>query len=122
MRWLLYGGLTAAVADALRRHGHQAQTSEQLGLVPGAEPADVFAVASKRQLDIITADSLLATAPYEHDLKFGRTIVFLQLSGADIEQDDAVDRLFARYKRLAAGRLYTITESRVKIRQLPGNL
>jgi hypothetical protein len=31
-----------------------------------------------------------------------------------------VDRLFDRYKRLSPGRLYTVTGSRVKVRQLPG--
>ena len=51
---------------------------------------------------------------------FGRSIVYLQLEGGDVEQDDAVDRLFERYKRLTPGRLYTVTGSRVKIRQLPG--
>jgi hypothetical protein len=45
--------------------------------------------------------------------------VFLQLPGADVEQDDAIDRLFTRYKRLTPGRLYTVTETRVKVRQLP---
>ena len=33
---------------------------------------------------------------------------------------DAIDRLFARYKRLSPRRLYTVTATRVKIRQLPG--
>jgi hypothetical protein len=47
--------------------------------------------------------------------------VFLQLEGGDVEQDDAIDRLFARYKRLSPGRMYTVTGTRVKIRQLPGN-
>jgi hypothetical protein len=36
-----------------------------------------------------------------------------------VEQDDAITRLFERYKRLTPGRLYTVTGSRVKIRQLP---
>ena len=45
--------------------------------------------------------------------------MLLLTPGGDIEQDDAVDRLFTRYKRLSPGRLYTITPSRVKILQLP---
>ncbi|HWB52588.1 MAG TPA: DUF5615 family PIN-like protein [Tepidisphaeraceae bacterium] len=122
MRWLLHGGLAAAVAEALRRHGHQAQNSEEVGLNAAASAEDVFAAARKGQFDLITADASLAAAPYEQGLKFGRSVVFLQLSGADVEQDDAVDRLFARYKRLTPGRLYTVTESRVKVRQLPGSL
>ena len=42
--------------------------------------------------------------------------MYLQLEGGDVEQDDAIDRLFARYKRLTPGRLYTVTASRVKVR------
>ena len=48
-----------------------------------------------------------------------RVVVYLQLEGGDVEQDDAIDRLFKRYKRLTPGRLYTVTGSRVKVRQLP---
>jgi hypothetical protein len=46
-------------------------------------------------------------------------MVYLQLDGGDVEQDDAIDRLFKRYKRLSPGRLYTVTAARVKVRQLP---
>ena len=52
---------------------------------------------------------------------FGRSVVYLHLEGGDVEQDDAVTRLFERYKRLTPGRLYTVTASRVKVRQLPGS-
>jgi hypothetical protein len=103
----------------LRRHGHVAQTSADLGIQPEATPAEIFATARKSQLEIFTADPILASAPYEQHLAFPRTIVLLLTPGGDIEQDDAVDRLFTRYKRLSPGRLYTITPSRVKIRQLP---
>jgi predicted nuclease of predicted toxin-antitoxin system len=119
MRWLLHGSLTPAVADALRRHGHVAQTLADIGMQPDAAPAEIFAAARKSQLDIFTADPLLAAAPYEQQLGFPRTIVLLLTPGGDVEQDDAVDRLFTRYKRLNPGRLYTITPNRVKIRQLP---
>ena len=76
--------------------------------------------AHKAQLDVVTTDGALAEAPFLLDKPFGRSIVYLQLEGGDVEQDDAIDRLFARYKRLTPGRLYTVTGSRVKIRQLPG--
>ena len=36
------------------------------------------------------------------------------------DQGRAIERLFERYQRLTPGRLYTVTASRVKIRQLPG--
>jgi hypothetical protein len=48
-------------------------------------------------------------------------MVFLQLTGGEVEQDDAIDRLFARYKSPKPGMLYTVTENRVKVRQLPAS-
>jgi len=118
MRWLLHGILTPAVADALRRHGHQAQTAAEAEL-DGTDPGELLKAAHERQLDVITGDARLAAAPFEQSTPFARSIVFLQLEGGNVEQDDAVDRLFKRYKRLTPGRLYTVTGSRVKVRQLP---
>src|SRR6478672_5459522 len=109
MRWLLHGPMTTAVADALKRHGHQASATADLNLPPETAPVDV-----------LLTDGALAEAPFLLDKPFGRSIVYLQLEGGDVEQDDAIDRLFDRYKRLTPGRLYTVTGSRVKIRQLPG--
>jgi len=121
MRWMLHGPMTTtAVAEALVRHGHQAQRAEELQLAGDAAPEQVLTAARTGQLDILTTDSKLAEAPFEQKLPFNRSIVFLQLEGGDIEQDDAIDRLFERYKRLTPGRLYTVTGSRVKVRQLPG--
>ena len=120
MRWLLHGTMTAAVADALKRHGHQATNMIDAGLPPAAAAVDVLTFARTAQLDVLTTDATLAEAPFLLDKPFGRSIVYLQLEGGDVEQDDAVDRLFDRYKRLAPGRLYTVTTSRVKVRQLPG--
>jgi hypothetical protein len=120
VRWLVHGNLTGAVAEALVRHGHVAQKPVDVGLPEGAPAAEVFEAANGKQLDILTNDAELVKAPFESAVKFGRSIVFLQLEGGDVEQDDAIDRLFKRYKRLTPGRLYTVTGSRVKIRQLPG--
>src|SRR5688572_5747418 len=120
MRWLLHGNLTPAVAEALRRHGHQAQTLQEAG-VTSDDMSEVLDAAHERQLDLITTDAQLVSAPFERPSPFARSIVFLQLEGGDVEQDDAIDRLFGRYKRLAPGRIYTVTGSRVKVRQLPGN-
>ena len=120
MRWLLHGPMTSAVADALVRHGHRAQSMTDAGLPPEASPAEVLEFAHKGQLDVLTTDGPLAEAPFLMPTKFARTIVYLQLEGGDVEQDDAVTRLFDRYKRLTPGRLYTVTASRVKVRQLPG--
>ena|SRR5688572_17392974 len=118
MRWLLHGNLTPAVAEALRRHGHQAQTLQDAG-VETADASEVLEAAHERQLDVITNDARLVNAPFERPSAFARSIIFLQLEGGDLEQDDALDRLFERYKRLGPGRIYTVTGTRVKVRQLP---
>jgi hypothetical protein len=120
MRWLLHGPMTAAVGDALRRHKHEAQDLAAIGLPAAADPRDVLTAAQQGQLDILTTDGALAAAPYLLEFWFQRCIVHLQLDGGDVEQDDAVDRLFERYKAPTPGRLYTVTGSRVKVRQLPG--
>lgn len=119
MRWLAHGTLTPAVTEALVRHGHHVTRAEEVFAEPKSS-AEVLEYAKIKQLEVITNDPLLARAPFEEGLGFGGVIVFLQLSGEDVEQDDAVDRLFERYKRLTRGRLYTLTASRAKVRQLPG--
>jgi hypothetical protein len=125
MRWLLHGPMTAAVADALRRHEHKASTMLEAGLPPQASPGEVLRFAHKAQFDVLTTDPSLAEAPFlmadsPEGSPYHRTIVYLSVEGGDVEQDDAVDRLFNRYRRLSPGRLYTVTGSRVKVRQLPG--
>jgi hypothetical protein len=117
MRWLLHGNLAPAVGEALKRHEHDVVPVE---FGPDVTPAEVLETARVRQLEILTADAALAEASFASGARFGRTIVFLNVDAGEVEQDDAVDRLFARYKRLSPGRLYTVTRSRVKIRQLPG--
>jgi hypothetical protein len=112
--------MTSAVGEALRQRGDTVQDSAAVGVTPESPHADVLKAAHKAQLDLMTSDAKMAEAPFGEDAPpFGRSIVYLQLEGGDVEQDDAVDRLFKRYRRLAPGRLYTVTGSRVKIRQLP---
>jgi predicted nuclease of predicted toxin-antitoxin system len=120
MRWLLHGNLSPAAVDALRRHGHDAKTMADVGLVPEATPVEIFEQARKAQLDIMTADPAMAQAPFETPVRFKGTLVQLNVEGGEVEQDEAIDRLFKRYKRLSPGRLYTVTGARVKVRQLPG--
>lgn len=119
MQWLIHGSVLPAVKEALLRHEHKAQTVLDAGLPADAGLQDVLKVARQKQLDIITNDPDLAQAPFETKFWLGRCIVYLQLEGGDVEQDDAIDRFFARYKRPAIDRLYTVTASRVKVRQLP---
>jgi hypothetical protein len=120
MQWLLHRSVTPAVGAALGRHEHATHEMSELDLPPDAPAADVLEKASARQWDVVTADPLLAKAPFARAGRFTRCIIFLQLGGGDVEQNDAIDRLFARYKRLSPGRLYTVTGNRVKVRQLPG--
>ncbi|MGB7160387.1 MAG: DUF5615 family PIN-like protein [Tepidisphaeraceae bacterium] len=119
MRWLIHGNLTPAVAEALKRHEHTTFPRAELGLPDGATHGEVVRAAQAKQWDVITDDASLVNGVFDDDIWFNRSIVFLQLPGGDVEQDDAIDRLFKRYKRLTPGRLYTVTETRVKVRQLP---
>jgi hypothetical protein len=102
------------VGEAIVRHGHAVQSS-----VASGDPLETLQTARKEQLDLLTNDAAMANTPFEKDFWFNRSLVFLQLEGGELEQDDAVDRLFERYKRLTPGRMYTVTGSRVKVRQLP---
>jgi hypothetical protein len=123
MRFLLIGNnppLTPAVAAAVVRHGHQAATPESIHVTDATPKDELLKTAQKAQLDLITADPDVADAAFKHDIYFQRSIIFLQLAGGDVEQDDAIDRLFERYKAPRPKRLYTVTETRVKVRQLPG--
>jgi hypothetical protein len=114
MRWLLHGLLHPSVGDALRRHEQTATIAEA-----ALSPLEIFEFARKQQFEIITADASLTDALFAGETAFPRLIVHLNVEPGEVEQDDAVDRLFARYKRMTAGHLYTVTASRVKVRQLP---
>ncbi len=120
MQWLLHGSMTPAVGEAIKRHKHKFHEFSELQMAPDAAVSDILKAAQQKQWDILTTDSALADAPFGQKLPFNRTIVHLHLEGGDVEQDDAIDRLFERYKRLSPRRLYTVTPTRVKIRQLPG--
>jgi hypothetical protein len=122
MRLLLHGNMTPAVAEALRTRGDTVRQAGDVGVAPDAPADDVLKAAQKDQAEVLTTDPALAGALFDRETpapRFDRSIVFFQLEGGDVEQDDAVTRLFARYKRLTPGRLYTVTASRVKVRQLP---
>ena len=122
MRWLLHGNLTPAVAEALVRHEQKTHGIGELGLPADAGAREILKAAQSKQLDVMTTDSALVNTIFDEKIWFNRVVVFLQLEGGDVEQDDAVDRLFERYKRLTPGRLYTVTGTRVKVRQLPSKL
>jgi len=109
-----------AVGEALKRHKHQIHETAELELKADTLPSDILKAAQRKQWDILTTDATLAEAPFAEKEPFNRTIVHLHLQGGNVEQNDAIDRLFERYKRLSPRRLYTVTPTRVKIRQLPG--
>jgi hypothetical protein len=119
MQWLLHGTITAAAGEAMKRHEQKVHEMAELELAADAPAEAVLRAAAGKQWDILTGSGELARSPFELGMLFGRCIVLLSVPAGDVEQDDAVDRLFSRYKRLTPGRLYTVTESRVKIRQLP---
>lgn len=120
MRWLVHGTMTSAVASALKAREDKVVLPAEAGLAADAPASLVLDAARAQQLDICTDDAALAEAA-AHAKPLNRSVVYLQLEGGDVEQDDAIGRLFVRYKRLTPNRLYTVTGSRVKIRQLPGS-
>lgn len=122
MRWLLHGNLTSAVKEALIRHEHSAERVGEVMAGTTVEFDDLIAFAHRTQRDVLTTDKDLVQRMLDKPAKFDRSLVHLQLAGGDVEQDDAIDRLFTRYKRLKPGMLYTVTETRVKVRQLPTGL
>ncbi|GIW75129.1 MAG: hypothetical protein KatS3mg104_0192 [Phycisphaerae bacterium] len=115
MRWLVHGNFTQSAIEAVRRHGHTVQTLDPMPV----DPDELLKQAHQKQLDLMTTDKVLSHRLFENRQRFSRAIVYLQLSGGEVEQDDAIDRLFARYKSPKPGMLYTVTETRVKARQLP---
>ncbi len=119
MRFLAHGTLDPSVAAALTRHGHKVVGMIEAQLPDLADASKVLEAADRQQLDVVTNDGDFVGEITAGARKFGRCIVYLQLPGGEVEQDDAIDRLFARYRRLSPGRLYTVTENRVKVRQLP---
>ena len=122
MRWLIHGTFTPAVKEALVRHGHTADRAGEVVADGGANTEELLALLRRSQRDLLTNDKELIQRLLDRPSKLDRSVVHLQLAGGDVEQDDAIDRLFVRYKRLKPGMLYTVTETRVKVRQLPTGL
>lgn len=129
MRFLLHGNILPQAPAALAKHDHACHTLHDLVAgnpdaaltPPGDNPALLLPLLAKKQWHLLTTDSDLVRNLYEHKLLFAGIIVLLLPDPNPAhDQGHAIDRLFERYKRLTPGRLYTVTPSRVKIRQLPG--
>jgi len=107
MQWFADRSVSEEIAQALADRQDLVHRSPDDSLTP----PDVLDFAYAKQWDVITADPAVARAAVAGKLRFNRSIVLLK-SAEDVE------RLFGRYKRLTPGRLYTVTASRVKVRQL----
>ncbi|MCL2639843.1 MAG: hypothetical protein FWD53_03265 [Phycisphaerales bacterium] len=114
MQFLLHGAIPPDIQAALVKAKHVCHTMEELAEGVG-EPRQFLAMLSKKQWNLITTDGDFLRQLYEQKIAFDGIIVQL-LDTAE----SAIPRLFERYPRLTPRRLYMITRSRVKIRQLPG--
>ena len=120
MRFLLHGQLGPGVADALHELGHASATLREFNLPEEATPAQIVQICRAKQHELLTASREFVDAILPGSGRteiFGRVLVYLQ--DRPEEHELGVHRLFERYKRLAPGRLYTVTGGRVKVRQLP---
>jgi hypothetical protein len=122
MQWLLHGTITPAAEAALVRHGQKVHRMTELEIGEDADGRELLKAAQTKQWEVLTSDASLVRAIYEQAIWFNRSLVYLEVEADEVVQDDALDRLFKRYKRLSPGRLYTVTQSRVKVRQLPGKM
>lgn len=128
MRFFLLGTITPEGQAALIKHEHHVHSALDLSAetdAPNAladNPAELLKVLAKKQWQLFTTDSDLVHRIYEDKIEFPGGIIVHMLDDPAVlhDQASAVDRLFERYKRLTPRRMYTITPSRVKIRQLPG--
>jgi hypothetical protein len=128
MRFFLHGNVTPEVIAALQRHGHAVHQTPELAPDTDApetvlaDPQALLKILAQRQWQLFTTDGDFVHRLYDAKVAFPGGLIVLLLEDAAAAQDQgpAIDRLFARYKRLTPKRLYTITPSRVKIRQLPG--
>ena len=121
MRFLTQGTIHPEALDALKKHEQATHQPEELGEDTRAEsPATLLPLLQKKQWNLLTTDTDFINDLYEQKFPFNGIIVLLLESADGPQQAAAIDRLFERYKRLTPRRLYTVTPSRVKIRQLPG--
>ena len=127
MRFLIHGAVHPEAPAALVKHEHACHTMLELSEATdapeaaAANAAVLLGLLTKKQWNLLTTDSALVRDLYEKKVSFAGVIVLVLEDPKELhDQGKAIDRLFERYKRLTPGRLYTVTPSRVKIRQLPG--
>jgi hypothetical protein len=126
MRFFVRGDIQAEALAAMAKHEQKCETlsalstgGEEPGIVEAPDsPQAMLPLLQKKQLQLLTTDTKFVADVYEQKVLFAGVIVLLLESEGT--QGEAIDRLFERYPRLTPRRLYTVTGSRVKIRQLPG--
>src|ERR1700719_1101814 len=117
MRFLTHGQIHPDALVAMTRHEQATHNPEELGDDANAQsPATLLPLLQKKQWNLLTTDTDFINDLYEQKIPFTGIIVLL-LESAEGPQSAAIDRLFERYNRLTPRRLYTVTPSRVKIRQ-----
>lgn len=122
MQFLVDGNVTSEAVAALKKEGHTTHTLEEISDLPHGNATELLAALVKKQWHLVTTDNAMVHEIFEHKLIFpAGLIVFLQTAESG-DYAAGIGRLFERYKRLIPKRLYTITASRVKIRQLPGEM
>jgi hypothetical protein len=128
MRFLLHGVIHPDTQAALVKHQHACHTMLELSEDSTApeevanDPLQLLPLLAKKQWQLITSDGDFIQKLYDHHFPFPGIIILLLESAEDDPrlQATGISRLFERYPRLAARRLYTVTPNRVKVRQLPG--
>ncbi len=129
MHFFVHGAVSPDAQEALLKHEQRVHTAIELSAaetdVPGEleeNPRELFKILQQKQWHLFTTDTALIHRIFEEKIEFPGGIIVLMLDNPDVlnDQGAAVDRLFDRYKRLTVKRLYTITASKIKIRQLPG--
>ncbi len=119
MRFYTHGKIFPEAAAALTKHEQATLPAEELQAEAGT-PAELLPALQKRQWELLTTDAAFIRDLYEQKTLFSGVVVLLLEAENGEQQAAAIDRLFERYRRLTPRRLYTVTPSRVKIRQLPG--
>ncbi len=111
MRFFLDASVDGEVGTQLEALGHRIERALPAEPEPGT--AGLLQGVAKLGAQLVTADKAIIRAIYAESLHFNGIIIFLQ--GSPV----TVANLFERFPMLKAGRLYTLTARKVKIRQLP---
>jgi hypothetical protein len=125
MRFAAHGNVTPETIAALKAAGHHVHalselTSDEISDPAALAPVDLLAALVRKQWQLITTDGALVHTIFENKLEFPRGLIVHIQTEDPADHPAAIARLFERYSRLTPKRMYILTASRVKIRQLPG--